>query len=139
MFLLDTNVVSEMMKQEPDRQVRRWFMQHRSNDMYISAITIGETVYGFHKMPDGKKKDRLSNWFEVEFLEWINDRIFPLGESVLRDWAVVKAGNRTLPVVDSLIAATAIAAGATIVTRNVKDFEGIEGLAVINPWEQSAS
>ena len=135
MLMLDTNVVSELMKDKPSEQVQRWFTHQESDDLCISVITIGEIVYGFHMMPEGRKKERLSSWFEVKFLEWIGDRIYPIGESIMRDWAQLKANSRTLPVIDSLLAATAIAAGATLVTRNTKGFEGIAGLSIANPWE----
>jgi len=87
-------------------------------------------------MAEGKRKEKLRAWFEEDFLEWIGVKIYPIGESVMRDWAVLKAKSRPLPVVDSLLAATALAAGATLVTRNVKDFAGIDGLRVVNPWEK---
>lgn len=136
MLMLDTNVVSEMMKPEPDERLRAWYRRQQSSEMCISVISIGETVYGLQKMPEGKRKDQMSHWFEVDFLEWIGDRIYPVSESIIRDWALIKAQSRTLPVVDSLLAATALAAGATLVTRNAKDFAGIDGLRVVNPWEE---
>ncbi len=136
MFLLDTNVVSELMKQKPHAQVLEWFAHQPVEDVSISVITIGEIVYGFHAMSEGKKKERLQSWFEINFLEWIGNRIFPLGESIMHDWAEIKANcQRTLPLMDSLLAATALASGSTLITRNTKDFEGIERLSIANPWD----
>jgi len=135
MFMLDTNVVSELMKPEPDPQVNLWFKAHDRNEMSISVLTVGEIVYGFHIMPESRRKARLSDWFETDFMEWIQNRVFPLSEAVMRDWADLKAKSRPLPVVDSLLAATALAAGATLVTRNTKDFAGVAGLKLVNPWQ----
>jgi len=135
MFLLDTNVVSELMKPEPDPQVNLWFKAHDRNEVFISVVTIGETVYGFQRMPEGKRKARLSDWFETDFMEWIQNRVIPISETIMREWARIMATSRPLPKMDSLIAATAITAGATLVTRNIKDFTGVAGLKLANPWQ----
>ncbi|MCL2882297.1 MAG: PIN domain-containing protein [Coriobacteriia bacterium] len=123
------------MKLKPDPQVNLWLKEHDRNEVFISVVTVGEIVYGFHRMPEGERKTRLNDWFEIDFMEWIQSRIFPIGESIMREWARITATSRPLPRMDSLLAATAIAADATIVTRNTKDFTGVEGLKLVNPWK----
>ncbi|MCL2655346.1 MAG: PIN domain-containing protein [Coriobacteriia bacterium] len=133
--LLDTNVISELSRKTPDPKVINWINAQEVSDLAISVLTAGEIVYGYLKLPECRKKDQLRGWFEVDFMEWIQDRIFPVTEAVVRDWAALKATSRPLPVVDSLLAATAIAANATLVTRNTKDFAGVKGLKLVNPWK----
>ena len=135
-YLLDTNVVSELGSTTPSPDVQLWVRRHSRDELFISVATIGEIAYGIQIMAEGRRKEKLATWFEVDFLEWIGSRIYPIGESIMRDWAEIKAKSRPLPVLDSLLAATAIAAGATLVTRNTKDFAGIDGLSVIDPWEE---
>jgi len=135
MYLLDTNVVSELSRNTPDPHVSEWIAKQKINDLSISVLTIGEIVYGYLKLPEGRKKSELNQWFEVDFMEWIQGQVFPISEVVVRTWSEIKAKSRPLPVVDSLLAATALAAGATMVTRNTKDFEPVEGLPLINPWQ----
>jgi len=135
-YLLDTNVISEMRKPDCSRNVKSFVEAVQWDDLFLSAVTIGEIGFGIEKLPHGKKKHDLSIWLYTELLQWFERRIIALDTEVLIEWGKIRAAaNRTLPVVDSLIAASAIVHHMFIVTRNTKDFDGIEGINLLNPFE----
>jgi predicted nucleic acid-binding protein len=134
-YLLDTNIISEMQKSNCNQDVRVFIEQIPAEDMFVSAITMGELCYGMEKLPPGKKKHELAIWLYTQVAEWFRDRVIALDTEVLMEWGKLRArADRTLPVVDSQIAAAAITHHMTLITRNVKDFEDIEGINLINPW-----
>ena len=135
-YLLDTNVISETQKSKCDNKVKSFLDALTWEEMYISVITVGEICYGIEKLPAGKKKHELSVWLYTEIPKWFDGRIVALDAEVLLEWGKIRArAERTLPVADTLIAAAAIVRHMFLVTRNTKDFEDIEGLNLINPWE----
>jgi predicted nucleic acid-binding protein len=104
--------------------------------MYLSAITIGELYYGVEKLPAGKKKHELSIWLYTKIPQWFNGHIVDIDTEVMMEWSKIRAGSeRILPVVDTLIAASAITYHMFLVTRNVRDFEDIDGINLLNPWD----
>jgi predicted nucleic acid-binding protein len=132
-FLLDTNVLSELLKGRPDPAVIDWMRMHQST-CAMSSLTLAEMAAGVEKLPQGKRRNALTK--EVSFLqEDFADSILAVDEMVAWEWArytteAQKAGfNPTL--IDSLIAATAKANGLMVVTRNTADFPLME---VINPF-----
>jgi len=138
MYLLDTNVISEMRKSQKGRAdpgVQRWSDGVKGSSLYLSTISILESETGILLM---KRKDAM----QAEILrEWLHDRILPgfAGRILGVDVEVaLRCATLHVPVnvsySDSLIAATALVHGLTVVTRNVKDFEPM-GVAVLNPWE----
>jgi predicted nucleic acid-binding protein len=135
-YLLDTNVVSELRKKNCDTRVRDFADKRNLENLFISAVTIGEVAFGMEKLPPGKKKNEFSYFLDTQIPEWFGNRIIPLDNKIMREWGrmCVRAG-RTLPTLDSLIAATALAHRLTLLTRNIRDFDGIEGLLLLNPWE----
>jgi len=135
-YLLDTNVISEIQKTNCSEKVKTFTDNLNSEDLYIPAITLGELCYGIEKMPYGKKKHELSIWLYTELPHWFERRIVEFDTEVMQEWGKIRAvTERTLPTVDSLIAAAAIVHHMFLVTRNTKDFEDIEGINLINPWE----
>jgi predicted nucleic acid-binding protein len=87
------------------------------------------------KLPPGKKKHELLIWLYTQVADWFKDRVIALDTEVLLEWGKLRArAGRTMPALDSLIAAAAITHHMTLVTRNVKDFRDIEGINLINPW-----
>jgi len=135
-YLLDTNVISELQKSNCNQNVKTFIESLHWEDVYLSSITVGELCYGVEKLPHGKKKHDLSIWLYSQLPEWFNDRIIGLDTEVFIEWGKIRAEvQRTLPVIDSLIAASAIVNYMFLVTRNTKDFDGIEGINLINPWE----
>jgi predicted nucleic acid-binding protein len=133
-YLVDTNVLSELAKDTPEPRIAAWFSDKDADSIFISAITIGEVAYGIERKAEGKSKDKLRAWFTTVLVEWFSERIVAIDEDVMLTWAKMRSEGRTLPILDSLIAATAITAGATLVTRNTKDFKGTPNLHVLNPW-----
>jgi len=137
-YLLDTNVLSEIRKANGHAEVKSFVDNLREEDIFISALSIGETCYGIEKLPAGPKKTELLGWFTQKLPERFGNRIIALDTDIMMEWGRLQARTpKTLPVFDSLIAATALARRLTIVTRNTKDFENIEGLLYHNPWENS--
>lgn len=134
-YLIDTNVLSESYKQNADKNVEAWLMSIPNKNLYISVMTIGEICYGISKLPNSRKKDELQHWLEFHIPEWFEDRILTIDITIINIWGKLRVNHKTLPTIDSLLAASAISHNLTIVTRNIKDFQNIEGLTVLNPWE----
>jgi predicted nucleic acid-binding protein len=141
-FLIDTNVLSEYNRPGgPDAGVKRWLETTDRETQHVSVITLAEIQKGIELLDQGKRRAQLEQWLTQDLEAWFSGRVLPVDHQVATRWAsLVAQGSRTgrpLPTVDSLIAATALAHGLTIVTRNAKDFEGI-GAATINPWDAAS-
>jgi toxin FitB len=135
-YMLDTNVISELQKSNCNQNVRLFAQEIHWEDMCLSVITIGELCYGVEKLQAGKKKHELSVWLYTKLPEWFNGRIIEIDTEAIIEWGKIRARTeRNLPAADSLIAASAITNRAFLVTRNTKDFEDIEGINLLNPWE----
>ncbi|MEJ7609426.1 MAG: type II toxin-antitoxin system VapC family toxin [Bryobacteraceae bacterium] len=137
-FLFDTNTVSELVSLKPNQQVLDWMESADENRLYLSAMTLGEIRQGVTSLSQSKKRTRLESWLEVDLQSRFVGRILAIDGAVADRWgwimAQAQAKGMTLPVVDGLIAATALHHNLTAVTRNVSDFT-VAGLSVINPWE----
>ena len=139
MIVLDTNVLSELMRTSPDGNVVRWFSEQADSGFHITSITQGEILHGILLMPAGKKRSAVhaaaEALFEVEF----GGRILAFDEVAARSYAGIAAerrrAGRPISQFDAQIAAIAHAARATVATRNVVDFEGC-GVKVVNPWDR---
>ena len=135
-YLLDTNVLSEIRKPNGHAGVKAFVNTLREEDIFISAISIGEIVYGIEKLPEGPKKTDLFVWITQKLTERFGNRIIPLDAETMAEWGRLRVrSSKTLPVFDSLIAASALVRRLTVLTRNTKDFEMIEGILLLNPWE----
>jgi predicted nucleic acid-binding protein len=135
-YLLDTNIISETQKTNCNPKVKAFIDGLAPEDMYICSITVGEICYGIEKLPFGKKKHELAVWLYGKLPQWFNGRVISLDTETMTEWGSIRAlADRTMPVVDTLIASAAITHHMTLVTRNTGDFDGIEGLMLINPWE----
>ncbi len=136
-YLLDTCVISELIKPQPNKQVSEWVASSDETRMLITVFTLGEIRKGINKLVKGKRQDQLNDWFQ-EIIQWSEDRILIFNEECANNWGALlaqsEAKGRLLPIVDSMIAAIAITHQCSIVTRNVDDFSGL-GISVINPWE----
>jgi len=132
-FLLDTNVVFETRKPRPAPAVTAWIAQHATADSFLSVLTIGELRRGCARLADRDpgRAGRLGRWIDALESQFA-DRLLDIDVPVVTAWAGLPAG-RTLPVVDSLLVATAAAHGLTLVTRNTRDVSGL-GVAVLDPW-----
>jgi hypothetical protein len=137
-FLIDTNVLSELMRENPAAQVLAWFASQNANLMQTSAITHAEILAGIALLPAGKRREAMALAASQIFEEDFSGRCINFwGQSIGR-YALVRAqrqlAGRPIDTADAQIAAIALAAQLTLVTRNTKDFEGINDLQVINPW-----
>jgi predicted nucleic acid-binding protein len=135
-YLVDTNILSEMTKKQPDNRIVEWFENTTNTDMFLSVISVGELVYGVAKLPDGPKKIKLSAWLNDLFYANFYDRIIGISMDVMEVWGEMSAKlTRPIPKRDTLIAATALANNMIVVTGNTSDFKDIPGLKFLNPRE----
>jgi predicted nucleic acid-binding protein len=137
-YLIDTNVISELTRSKPAPAVAAWFEEVADEALHLSVLTVGELRRGIEKLPLGKRKEKLRNWLEHELPAWFGERLLPIDAAVADAWGRLQATvQRTLPAVDSLLAATALHHHLRLVTRNTEDFE-VVGLETINPWSSGA-
>jgi len=137
MIVLDTNVISELMRPAPDAAVLAWVASQPRMTLYTTKINQAEILYGIAMLPEGKRRTALAAASEAMFDEDLADRILSFGGAAAAHYANLviarrRAGN-PIEAFDALIAATALAAGADIATRDIGGFEGC-GLNLINPW-----
>jgi predicted nucleic acid-binding protein len=137
-YLVDTNVISELRRQakgRADPNVVRWASAQPSDSMYVSALTLFELERGvlLVQRRDPAQARVLRKWLDEQVLPAFAGRVLPVDGLVSKDAAALHVPD-PVPLVDSLIAATALAFGLTVATRNEADFARFSGLAVINPW-----
>jgi predicted nucleic acid-binding protein len=133
-YLIDTNVISELIKPTPHPAVLSFAKTVPESALYLSVLTLGEIQKGIAKLTDSVKQQRLSLWLEQDLPTWFRDRILPIDNETAICWGHLQANSgRSLPVIDSLLAATAITHRLKLVTRNTSDFI-YPALALINPW-----
>src|SRR5581483_8897683 len=125
-YLLDTNVISELVAKHPNPRVLNWIDTLDPNHIFLSVITIGELRKGIEKLPASVRKDTLSDWLTTDLVLRFSGRILPLDIDVMLTWGQLTGQleriGRALPAIDSLIAALALHHGYTLVTRNEADF-----------------
>ena len=138
MILLDTNVVSEVMKTQPVEAVVAWLNSQDSERLYVSAITIGEIAYGLRILPDGKRRSGLHERFERFVALAFDQRVLAYDESAARVYGELMGDRKELglpmSVPDGQIAAIARLNHLAVATRDVLDFEHC-GIDVLNPFE----
>jgi predicted nucleic acid-binding protein len=133
-FLLDTCVISELAKSRPEPKVVTWGEKQAPESLFISVLTLGEIRKGIARLADRTRVKKLSDWLEHELPTYFHGRILPIDSQVADRWGRLLAdAGRPLPVVDSLLAATALTHKMRLVTRNTRDFEH-GGLKLVNPW-----
>lgn len=136
-YLLDTCVLSELVKSTPDAHVIRWFEARKAHELCISAMTWGELQRGVTRLPESKRKSELTLWLQ-QLETGFEDRILAFDKNVSRVWAHMTAQTETqgksMAAFDSIMAATARAHDCKLVSRNVRDFVNA-GIDVINPWQ----
>ncbi|CAM3056194.1 type II toxin-antitoxin system VapC family toxin [Tsukamurella hominis] len=132
-YLLDTNVVSEPVKRRPNQAVVEW-LAGVGNSGYLSVLTIGELRRGERMLArrDPRQAEAVATWI-AGIEDAYRDQIIDLDIPAATRWGEISAAGRTPPIVDALIAATALAHDLTLVTRNVQDFEGL-GVRTLNPF-----
>jgi len=137
-YLLDTCVISELVKKEPHPSVIRWMDTGDESKMYLSVLTLGEIIKGINKLPKGDRREKLQSWVTNDLVQRFGSRLLEIDAEISMAWGTMlgeaeRLGEK-LPVVDSLIAASANVHDLIVVTRNVKDMERCR-TKVFNPWE----
>ena len=133
-YLLDANVVSEIVRPRPSARVLTWFDQAPDDALHLSVLSLGEIREGVEKLADEPRRERLRIWLEHDLRAWFGDRLLAVCADVADRWGRLLADiGRPVSAIDSLLAATALHHGLRIVTRNESDFR-FPGLDVVNPW-----
>ena len=138
-ILLDTNVLSELMRPKPAIEVLDWFKQQQAVSFFVCAITRAEILLGIALLPAGKRRDSLAEAAEQMFNEDFSGRSLPFDGNCATNYALLVAERsrcgHAISTEDGQIAAIALRHDLPLATRNGKDFIGIEGLIVLNPWQ----
>jgi predicted nucleic acid-binding protein len=137
-FLVDTNVISEFIRPQPDSRVIEWLDAADPESLFASVITFGEIRLGIEDLPAGRRRTALEEWFEQGLPGWFDSHLLPVSKAIADRWGRIaieaKKQGLSLTTADGLIAATAIEHDLAIVTRNVTDFAGC-GPVIVNPWD----
>ena len=137
MIVLDTNVLSEMMRPAPDATITNWVATQSAANLFVTTITQAEILHGVLLLPQGRRRDAIEVAADVMFEEDFAGRILPFSSLAARAYAEIavarRQSGRPISQFDAQIAAIARSAGAAVATRNVPDFEGC-GIRVIDPW-----
>lgn len=133
-YLLDTNVLSEVRKPHGDSRVHGWFERVRSDELFLSVLVLGEVRQGVERLKrrDAAQAAVFERWLEG-LQRYYRERILPVDEAVVDVWGRINAGD-PLPVIDGLLASTALVHKLTLVTRNTRDVQR-SGVALLNPFE----
>jgi len=138
MIILDTNVVSELMRSTPERPVLRWFGNQASEDLHITAVTVAEILHGIELTAGSRRRDALRSGGEKMLSSVFSDHILAFEDRAARAFSQISSSRRrqSKPIagVDAQIAAITRVHGATLATRNPYVFEGC-GVRLVNPWE----
>jgi predicted nucleic acid-binding protein len=138
-FLLDTAVVSELIRKSPSVPVLKWIDGQDEASLYLSVLTIGELEKGIVGLPASARRNWLQSWVRRDLIERFGGRLLPIDARTATRWGTIAGESekrgRPLPVIDCLIAATALVHGLTVATRNIGDFERC-GATCVNPWDE---
>jgi toxin FitB len=137
MIVLDTNVISELMRAQPDPHVVEWVDQQRGAELFLTAITVSELLYGVARLPAGRRKTQLAKHVEALIAEDFDHRVAPFDETAAVHYADITSkrerSGRAISMADAQIAATCRSYGAILATRNTADFADT-GLVIVDPW-----
>jgi predicted nucleic acid-binding protein len=142
MIVLDTNVISELMRAAPETAVIDWIDAHADIDLFVTAITVAELHYGIARLPEGRRKTNLAIHVERMIEEDFDHRVLPFDEAAAAHYGDIAAtrehGGRPISGADAQIAAICRSYGSTLATRNVNDFTNT-GITVVDPWSSDQS
>ena len=137
-FLLDTNLLSELIRPLPKQGVLQSMQQHPEQSYYISVITLSELEFGITRLADGQRKTDMQCWLHTDLRQRFLGRMLPVSDDVALRCGAFRANRQTLgrplALADGLIAATAAESSLTLVTRNIKDFEAL-AISLLNPFD----
>ncbi len=136
MYLLDTNVVSELRRREPHKAVLKWIAEVAADQLFLSAVTIGEIQAGIEitREQDAAIAEEIEAWLDQVVASY---GVLPMDAATFREWARLKHRRSDTLIEDAMIAATALVHGLTVVTRNVKDFRDFH-VVLIDPFKPSS-
>ncbi len=141
-FLLDTNVISETVKRQPEGRVLSWLSDQVPSDLFLTSVTIGELVRGARRLHDWERRQLFEKWIEDDLVNQFEDRILPFDHAAARIWGQIMGdGDRVgqpRPAADAQIAAIARHHRLTLVTRNMKDFAPLD-VPLFNPWTDDST
>ena len=139
MLVLDTNMLSEMMRPEPERKIADWIVRQPSDELFTAAVCQAEILSGLAIMPSGRRRADLEEAARSMFADDFAGRVLPFDTEAADAYAEIFAGRRKAGqpsgTIDLMLAAIARVRGASVVARNVADFEGV-GVAIVNPWDE---
>jgi len=136
-YLLDTNVISETVRRQQNEMVIGWLEKVPSEALFVSVLTLGEIRKGVERLADKTRREKLRLWLEHDLPAWFEGRVLSVDLAVADRWSRLLAEvGRSVPTIDSLLAATALHHELRLVTGNAEDFN-YPGLEVINPWQNA--
>lgn len=142
MIVLDTNVLSETLRSEPEDAVIAWLSAQPDTALFTTTITRGEILYGVRLLPKGRRREKLQGAVAAIFDEDFSGRTLPFDSPAANAYADIasarKVAGRPISQFDAMIAAVARSRGAALATRNIRDFEGC-GIDVIDPWRATTT
>lgn len=139
-YLIDTNVVSEVVRKSPDKEVLDWLAGIPNELLFLSVLSIGEIRRGISRQVDPRRRVRIEAWLESDLKPWFHDRILAVDTGVAERWGTLSAkadaSGKRAGVIDALLAATALHHDLVLATRNVADVSHL-GVALFNPWQSA--
>ena len=139
-FLLDTSIISELVKLRPEANVTTWIEGTDESLLYLSVLTLGEIRRGIAALPQSRRRATLEAWLDKDLRARFEGRILVIDQEVADRWGLLTSAARNsrivLPVIDGLLAATALEHNLTLVTRDTGQIPSM-GVAVFNPWEKN--
>jgi toxin FitB len=137
-YLLDTNVISELTKLQPESKVVSWFQSTSEELLYLSVLAIGEIRKGITLLPRSNQRVLVESWLANDLVSRFAGRIIEVNLDIAERWGLISAqakiAGTPLAVIDGLMAATALHHNLTLVTRNTKDVQ-VAGINTLNPWQ----
>jgi toxin FitB len=138
-FLLDTNCISELVRPQPEPRFVEWMEAADEVTLYLSVLTVGEIRKGLGRLAQGKRRTLVETWLAVELQARFAGRILPIDAAIADRWGLIageaKRKGIALPIIDGLLAATALQHNLTVVSRDTSDFTNAQ-VQVLNPWEE---
>ena len=137
-YLLDTNIISELIRPEPNPQVLQWLAKQKETTLFLSVLTLTEIRQGVNRLPQGQRRTLLTRWLENDLRQRFSGRILPVDAIVADQCGQLRAHRldvgHPLALADGLIVATTMVNHLTLVTRNMDDFKYLDVL-LLNPWK----
>ncbi len=141
-YLLDTCVISEIIRPQPDENVISWVQSKNENSLYLSVVTFGEIEKGIEKALDPTRKRKLQLWVEQDLKQRFENRIIPIDLEISGRWGAIQGGaelaGKSMPVIDGLIAVSGLVHNCIVVTRNIADMKQ-SSVELLNPWSKNIS